>query len=114
MANTVANHTETHAEAHTDHVVAVKTYVAVFLSLIVLTWVTVAISKVDLGGILNTVAALTIAVCKATLVILWFMHVKYSTKLTKLVVAAGFLWLLLMLVLMMMDYSSRTWLGFGR
>ena len=93
-----------------EHVVTPKSYVLVFLALLVLTALTTAIAFVDLGP-LNDVAMLTIAVIKATLVILIFMHVRYSGRLTALVVAGGFLWLLILLGLTLQDYLTRGWLG---
>lgn len=92
-----------------DHIVPVRTYVAIFLALIVLTWVTTAIAFVDLGPF-NVYVALTIAVIKATLVVLFFMHVKYSERVTKIYVAAGFFWLVIMIGMVLIDYISRTWL----
>jgi cytochrome c oxidase subunit 4 len=81
-------------------------YFAVFGGLMVLTAITVAVSFVDLGWA-NDVAAIGIAVAKATLVILFFMHVKYGTRLNKLVVLAGILWVLMMFGLTLTDYLSR-------
>ena len=74
----------------------------------VLTAVTVAVAYLDLGP-LNTIAALSVAVTKAALVILYFMHVRYSPSLTKLVVAGSFLWLFILLSITMSDYISRGW-----
>ena len=74
----------------------------------ILTAVTVAVAYFDLGP-LNTIAALSIAVTKAALVILYFMHVRYSPSLTKLVVAGSFLWLFILLSITMSDYISRGW-----
>jgi cytochrome c oxidase subunit 4 len=96
--------------AETGHVVSVKLYIGVFLALMVLTALTVAAAFVDLG-LLNTFVALGIAVTKATLVILFFMHVKYSSRLTWLVVASGFVFLAIMLAFTMADIVSRGWLG---
>ena len=62
--------------------VSIRTYALVFLALLVLTGLTTAIAFLDLGGSINTMVALAIAVCKALLVILYFMHVRYSDKLT--------------------------------
>ena len=90
------------------HVVPLKVYFAVFASLMILTAVTVAVAYYDLGP-LNTIVALSIAVTKAALVILYFMHVRYSPSLTKLVVAGSFLWLFIMLSITMSDYVSRAW-----
>jgi cytochrome c oxidase subunit 4 len=91
------------------HVVPIRIYVIIFTSLMVLTATTVAAAYMDLGP-LNTVVALVIAVSKATLVILYFMHLRYSSSLTRLVVAGSFLWLLILLVITMTDYWSRGWL----
>ena len=96
--------------AGSNHVVSIKLYVAIFLTLMVLTALTVAAAFVDLGA-LNTVVALGIAVTKATLVILFFMHVKHSSRLTWLVVASGFVFLAIMLAFTMADIVSRGWLG---
>ena len=93
-----------------EHVVSRQAYIAVFAALMALTALTTAIAFVDLGP-LNDIAMLTIAVVKATLVILIFMHVRYSGKLTGLVVAGGFLWLLILLGLTLQDYLTRGWLG---
>jgi cytochrome c oxidase subunit 4 len=65
---------------------------------------------VELGA-LNTVVALSIAVVKASLVILFFMHVFYGTRLTKLIVGAGLFWLILLLFIAMFDYWTRAWVG---
>ena len=96
--------------AGSNHVVSIKLYVAIFLTLMVLTAITVAVAFVDLGA-LNTVVALGVAVTKATLVILFFMHVKYSSRLTWLWVASGFVFLAIMLAFTMADIVSRGWLG---
>jgi cytochrome c oxidase subunit 4 len=95
------------AQAHEDepHVVSVGLYLAVFAALLVLTAVTVWAGRQDFGP-LNTVVALGIAVVKATLVVLFFMHVKYSSALTKLVVASAFVWLAIMIVGTLHDYYS--------
>ena len=92
-----------------SHIASVKSYVGIFLTLMVLTAVTVAVAYVNLGQ-LNKVVALAIATFKATLVILYFMHVKYSSRLTKLVVVSGFFFLIILLGLTMADYGSREWL----
>jgi cytochrome c oxidase subunit 4 len=96
--------------AGSDHVVSLKVYFAIFGALMVLTALTVWVAFVDLG-LMNTFVALAIAVTKATLVILFFMHVKYSSKLTWLVVASGFVFLVIMLGFTMADIVSRGWLG---
>jgi cytochrome c oxidase subunit 4 len=92
-----------------SHIVSPRIYYAVFGTLAVLTAVTVGAAFLDLG-LLNPVVALAIAVFKAVLVILYFMHVRYSTRLTWVVVAAGVFWLGILLALTMNDYLARTWL----
>jgi cytochrome c oxidase subunit 4 len=89
-----------------QHIVTPKTYLQVFAALMVLTAMTVWIAFIDWGA-LNTVFALVIAVTKATLVILIFMHVRYSSQLTWIVVSGGVFWLLLLIVLTMSDYLTR-------
>jgi len=96
--------------AGSDHVVSLKLYFAIFAALMVLTALTVWVAFIDLGA-MNTVVALAVAVTKATLVILFFMHVKYSSRLTWLVVASGFFFLAIMFALTMADVVSRGWLG---
>ena len=86
----------------------VKLYIFIILTLMLLTVATWRIAFVDLG-IFNPVVALTIAVIKAVLVILFFMHVYYSSRLTKVTVGAGFFWLLIMITLSLLDYLSRPW-----
>jgi cytochrome c oxidase subunit 4 len=83
-------------------------YYMVFLALIVGTGLTVAAASVNMGP-LNNVVMLTIAVIKATLVILFFMHVRWSTRLTWVVAMAGFLWLLILFGMGMSDYMTRGW-----
>jgi len=91
------------------HVVPVKIYVAVFATLLVMTAATTAISGIDLGP-WNTVVALGIAFFKASLVVLFFMHVKYSPRLTQMVVLGALLWLAILLVLTFSDFATRGWL----
>ena len=93
-----------------QHVVALKVYLGVFAALMVGTALTYWAALLDLGP-LNPVVALGIAVAKATLVVLYFMHVRYATRLTALVVVAAVLWLALLLAGTMSDYLSRPWLG---
>jgi cytochrome c oxidase subunit 4 len=88
------------------HVVSPRVYLLVFASLMVLTFVTVAASRFDFGAG-NTIVALAIAVLKASLVILFFMHVKYSSRLVQLLLAAAFLWLALLISGALSDYVSR-------
>lgn len=92
------------------HVVSLKVYSAIFGALLVLTLLTTGIAFIDLGGSLNTMIAVLIAGVKALLVILFFMHVRYSSRLTWVFVGAGFFCLLIMLALTMADVLSRGWL----
>lgn len=92
-----------------EHIVSPKIYIVVFVVLLVLTVATTLIGFVDLGPF-NIIMALVIAVVKAVLVVLFFMHVLYSPKLTKIVVAGGLLWLGILLVLSMQDFITRGWL----
>jgi cytochrome c oxidase subunit 4 len=94
------------------HVVPVKIYLAVFASLMVFTLITVAVAFVDLGAF-NNVVMLGIAITKAVLVVLFFMHVKYSTRMIPLVAASGFFFLLILFGLTLSDYLTRGWLGAG-
>jgi cytochrome c oxidase subunit 4 len=90
-------------------VVSVKVYAAVFCGLLALTMTTVAISKLDLGEF-NFIVAMTIAVIKATLVVMFFMDVRRATSTTKLFVGAGLFWLAILLVFLLSDYLTRGWL----
>jgi cytochrome c oxidase subunit 4 len=94
------------------HVVPLKIYFAVFGALMVFTAITVGAAYVDMGA-LNNVIMIAIAVIKATLVVLFFMHVKYSTRLIPLVVVGGVFFLLVMFGITMSDYVSRGLLGAG-
>ena len=91
-----------------EHVVSPRLYVAVFATLLVMTATTTAVSFVDLGP-WSTVVALAIAFFKATLVVLFFMHVKYSSRLTQIVIAGALLWLAIMLALTLSDFMTRSW-----
>lgn len=90
-------------------IVPVKTYLLVFFALLALLAATVAASAVNLGP-WNVVVALSIAVVKALMIALFFMHVRYSPRLTWIVAAAGFSWLGIMVVLTLSDYLTRGWL----
>ena len=92
------------------HVSSLKVYIGIFLTLMALTAITVAVAYINLGQ-LNKVVALGIASFKATLVVLYFMHVKYASRMTKLVVVSGLFFLGIMLTLTMADYSSREWVN---
>lgn len=96
-----------------EHIVEPKLYYKIFGALMVLTIVTVGVAFIDLK-FLNNFIALGIAVTKAVLVILFFMHVRYSSRLTMVIVAAGFVWLGIMFVMTSTDYLSRGQVGLGR
>jgi cytochrome c oxidase subunit 4 len=95
------------------HTVSLRVYYAIFLTLLVLTGLTVSAATIDLGR-LNIVVALAIAVVKATLVLLYFMHLRYSPRLTWLVVSVGFVWLAIMITIILVDPLTRGWLMVAR
>src|SRR5439155_14018538 len=95
-----------------EHIVPTRTYYLIFGILALCTYLTWQVAVFDLGA-LNTIVALVIAVFKATLVVLFFMHVRYSTRLTWAVVVGGVFWLGILLALTMSDYLTRTWQTFG-
>ena len=96
-------------EEYEEHVVPQSLYLTVFGALMVLTIITVAVAFVDLGN-MNVAVAMVVAVIKATLVVLFFMHVKYASKTTKLVVVAGLVWLGFLFFITLSDYLTRGWL----
>ncbi len=90
-----------------EHILSSKLYYGIWAALLVLTVVTAKVATIDLGPF-NTIVALVIATFKALLVILFFMHVKYtSEKLTKMVIISSIFWLLILLVLSLADYGTR-------
>jgi cytochrome c oxidase subunit 4 len=95
-----------------DHILPKRIYYTIFGILMLCTYLTVQVAFFDLGA-LNTVVALAIAVFKASIVVLFFMHVKYSTRLTWAVVLGSIFWLGILLALTMSDYLTRRWLTFG-
>ncbi len=100
-----------------EHIVSRNIYFLIFGALLVGTALTVGAAFLDLDHLFvgaNTIVALTIAVIKATLVVLYFMHVRYSSRLTWVVVVAGFFWLGIMFAFTMSDYLSRDWLNYAR
>jgi cytochrome c oxidase subunit 4 len=102
-----SGHSE-HGEQHTEHVVPVSIYVGVFLALLVLTGVTTGVAYIDLGAF-NTVVALIIAFFKMMLVVLFFMHVRWATGLTRILVLCGFFWLAIMITFTLSDELTRSW-----
>ena len=91
-----------------QHVVPKKTYFLVFAVLIILTVVTATVATIDLGP-LNIVLALLIAMCKASLVVLFFMHLRWSTRLVHIVAVASLVWLAILIALTLSDYRTRHW-----
>jgi cytochrome c oxidase subunit 4 len=95
-----------------EHILPKRVYYTIFGILMLCTYLTVQIAFFDLGA-LNTIAALGIAVFKAVLVVLFFMHVKYSSRLTWAVAIGSVFWLGIMLALTMSDYLTRAWRTYG-
>ncbi|MDQ3173595.1 MAG: cytochrome C oxidase subunit IV family protein [Acidobacteriota bacterium] len=93
-----------------EHIVPVKIYVSIFLALVVGTAITVLAAFQDFPGALNVIIALTIAVVKATLVVLYFMHVRYSAQLIWVIVASALFWMGILFALTFSDYWTRGWL----
>ena len=94
-----------------EHIVPTRVYNTIFVLLMICTALTVSIAYFDLGP-LNTIMALAIAMFKAVLVVLFFMHVKYATRLTWAVIAGGVFWLLILLTIIG-DYLTRAWQPYG-
>ena len=92
----------------TQHVVPRQVYYRIFAGLLALTLLTVGVAYIDLGP-LNIAIALGIAMCKALLVMLFFMHLRYSTHLTWIFASAGVIWLGHLLLFTMVDYLTRGW-----
>lgn len=93
-----------------EHIVSIKVYVTIFLALMVGTAVTVVAGLQDFPGPLNVIIALTIAVIKATLVVLYFMHVRYSARLIWVILASALFWMGILFALTFSDYWTRDWL----
>jgi len=92
-----------------EHVIVPKsTYYAIFASLVVLTGLTTTVAFFDLG-LMNAVVALSIAIFKASLVVLFFMHLKYSSRMVWVIGGAAIFWLGILLVLILSDYATRGW-----
>jgi cytochrome c oxidase subunit 4 len=105
----MASPTESHAgHAGEPHVLPLSVYWGVFLALVVGTIVTVWTATIDLGA-MNLVVALAIATIKASLVILFFMHVKYSSKFVWVFASTGFLFVMLQFAFTLMDFRTRSW-----
>ena len=94
-----------------EHIVPVRVYLVIFLALLVGTALTVFAAFYDFPWRFNTVIALTIASVKATLVVLYFMHVRYSPRLVWVIVASALFWLAILFALTLSDYFTRPWLS---
>lgn len=94
-----------------EHIVPLRIYVVIFSALLVGTALTVWAGFVDFPGQLNVIIALTIAVIKATLVVLYFMHVRYSSRLIWVIFASALFWLVILFALTFSDYWTRCWLA---
>lgn len=94
-----------------EHIVPVRIYVMIFLALLVGTGLTVMAALVDFPWQLNTIVALTIATIKATLVVLFFMHVRYSARLIWVIIGAALFWMAILFALTLSDFYTRCWLS---
>ena len=100
--------TEDHAD-HTHHVVPLSVYFMVYAALLVLLVVTYLVSKIELGPF-NIVVAMTIAVIKMVLIVLFFMHIRWSSLMVRYFAGAALFWLGILFVLTLNDYFSRLWM----
>src|ERR1700739_2819709 len=98
-----------HSQEHHHPIDSTGTYVGILCTLLALTIVTTAVAYWDLG-VFTHIVALAIACTKMMLVALFFMHIRHSTRLTKLVVVGGLLWLAILLLLTLTDFVSRGWM----
>jgi cytochrome c oxidase subunit IV len=101
-------HSEHATHEFHEHIVPVSTYVVVFVSLLILTALTTGVAYIDMGR-WNLIVALVIAVAKASLVVLFFMHLKYNKGLSRLAIVAALFWLGLMMTFSLSDELTRTW-----
>ena len=92
-----------------QHKTPLYVYLLIFFALLLFTGITIWVAFLNLGP-LNTVVAISIAVFKALLVVLYFMHLRYSSRLTWVFAGAGFFWLVILITLTMTDFLSRDWL----
>jgi len=94
-----------------EHIVPVRIYLIIFLALLIGTGLTVWAGLRDFPGPMNVIIALTIACIKATLVVLYFMHLRYSSKLVWVILASAIFWLAILFALTFSDYWTRSWLA---
>jgi len=96
-----------------EHIVSVRVYVTIFLVLLVGTALTVWAAFIDFPFGLNTIIAMTIAVTKATFVVLYFMHVRYSTRLVWVILGSALFWMAILFAFTFADYMTRNSLSTG-
>jgi cytochrome c oxidase subunit IV len=96
-----------------EHIVSVRVYVTIFLVLLAGTALTVMAAFYDFPWQLNTIVAMTIATTKATFVVLYFMHVRYSSRLVWVIVASALFWMGILFALTFSDYATRDWMSIG-
>lgn len=97
-----------------EHIVPIRIYVTIFMVLLVGTALTVIAAFIDFPWRLNTIVALTIATIKATFVVLYFMHVRYSSRLIWVIVAAALFWMAILFAFTFSDYLTRDWISIQR
>jgi len=97
-----------------EHIVPVRVYITIFLVLLLGTALTVAAAFVDFPWRLNTIVALTIATIKATFVVLYFMHVRYSSRLVWVILVAALFWMAILFAFTFSDYMTRDWISIQR
>ncbi len=107
-ANPAHDHDDLHVAEDSHHIVTPMQYLMVYVALLIATGLTVGAAFIDLGAF-NPILALGIACFKGVLVILFFMHVYYSSRLMKLTVSAGFFTFLVLIMMTLSDYMSRSW-----
>ena len=96
-----------------EHIVPVRIYITIFVVLLVGTALTVGAAFDDFPWPLNTIVAMTIAIIKATFVVLYFMHVRYSTRLIWVILAAALFWMAILFAFTFSDYLTRDWISIG-
>ena len=94
-----------------EHIVPVRIYATIFLILLAGTALTVWAAFVDFPWRLNTIVALTIATVKATFVVLYFMHVRYSARLVWVILISALFWMAILFAFTFADYATRGWLS---
>jgi cytochrome c oxidase subunit 4 len=94
-----------------EHIGPVRVYITIFFTLLVGTALTVLAARIDFPWQLNTIVAMTIAIAKATVVVLYFMHVRYSTRLIWVIVGAALFWMAILFALTLADFYTRCWLS---